>query len=115
MNVIEKFQHFATCIEIVHHLPGRVRLRLALDELAALGTPMQALLDQASAFKKALSAVPGVRSVRVNALARSCTVEYDAGCIPPQAWVDFLGGVRSAAADALRQTINEKYAELVCG
>ena len=115
MNLHEQFQTLAACIEIVHHIPGRIRLRLAVDESFASDIPLQSLLGQVSDFKKALNGVPAIRSVRVNALARSCTVEYDPQAVPAQAWVDFIHGVHSPAADVLRQTIAEKYAEVAGG
>ena len=115
MNLYEQFQTLAACIEIVHHIPGRIRLRLALDESSASNLSLQSLLEQVGDFKKALDSVPAIRSVRVNAMARSCTVEYDPRAVPAQAWVDFIQGVHSPAADALRQTIAEKYAEVAGG
>ena len=115
MDLNKQLQTLAACIEIVHHLPGRIRLRLAVDESFASDIPLQSLLGQVSDFKKALNGVPAIRSVRVNALARSCTVEYDPRAVPAQAWVDFIHGVHSPAADVLRQTIAEKYAEVAGG
>jgi len=56
--------------------------------------------------------VPGIRSVKVNLLARSCTLEYDSTMIPAAAWPDFLGGVRSPAAETLLQIVVAKYREL---
>ena len=115
MNPFEKFQHFANCVEIVHHIPGRIRLRLAMDDLSSLNASLSSLLEQAGDFKKVLDRLPGIRSVRVNALARSCTVEYDPALIPLPAWTDFLAGASTPAADRLRQTITETCAEVFGG
>ena len=115
MDLKKQLQTLAACIEIVHHLPGRIRLRLAVDELAARELPLQSLLGAAGDFQKALDSVPGIRSVRLNALARSCIVEYDPHVVPAQAWVDFLNGTSSPIGDALCQAITEKYTEFAHG
>lgn len=113
MSVVDKIQRFGACVHIAHHLPGRIRLRLAqLDELPALDTKEQSLLDQARNFRDLLDSIPGIVSIRVNLMARSCTVEYDHAAIPFQAWPDFLAGIRSNEADVLARIIEEKYTEV---
>ena len=114
MSVVEKIQRFGACVHIAHHLPGRIRLRLAqLNEAPALDAKEQSLLAQASNFRDLLDSIPGIVSIRVNLMARSCTVEYDRTVIPFQAWPDFLAGVRSDEAGILTRIIEEKYAEVV--
>jgi hypothetical protein len=113
MSVVEKLQRFGACVHIAHHLPGRIRLRLApLDEAPALDADERSLLDQAQSFRELLDSIPGIVSIRVNLLARSCTVEYDRAVIPFQAWPDFLGGVRSEEAGILTRIIEQKYTEV---
>ena len=83
-----------------------------LDEAPALDAKEQSLLAQARNYRDLLDSIPGIRSVRVNLLARSCTVEYDRAVIPFQAWPDFLAGVRSDEAGVLITIIEEKYTEV---
>ena len=71
MSIINRLQQFSTCIEIAHHIPGRIRMRLLLDELPALDTPAESLVARARDFKDTLENIPGIRSIRVNALARA--------------------------------------------
>ncbi len=85
----------AAALRIAHHVPGRVRLKL--DG----GGPSAAMLDGAKRFIRAAGGAPGIRSVNLNALARSCVVEYDPKIISPAAWRDLVGGHESADADAL--------------
>lgn len=76
-------------VEIAHHIPGRVRLRLraggSAPAAAVAASEGRALLDR-------LRALEGVRAVSVNPAARSCTVEYDAAAIPPRVWDDLAAG-----------------------
>lgn len=115
MNVIKKVQNFASCVQIAHHIPGRIRLRLASAEDAALlAEPPASLLAQLRDFKAILASTPGIRLIKVNLLARSCTVEYDPAVIPFQAWQDFLRGVHSEDANLLTRIVEEKCLEVIC-
>jgi len=84
-------------LRIAHHIPGRVRLKLD----AAAGSALAAAAGDIAALNRALSASPAIRSVSVNHLALSCTIEYDPAVIPPSAWSDLLAGKTSPGADAL--------------
>lgn len=108
MDEFEYFQRFTRYLRVAHHIPGRIRLKLEIDldagQLDAIG--------DARRFGRALDGIPGVRSVKVNLLARSCTLEYDSTVIPAAAWPDFLEGVRSPAAETLLRIVVAKYREL---
>lgn len=101
----------AGCIGIAHHLRGRIRLRL---ERGADGLAAPAAAD-IKRFQALLEGMAGVHSLRVNLLARSCTVEYDPAVIPFEAWADFLAGRSSAAAAALEAPLRQTYQEAVDG
>jgi hypothetical protein len=96
VGIAEKLQQFASCVEIAHHVPGRIRLRLLPGAPARAG---DALRDAPGGF-------PGIRAIRVNALARSCTIEYDPRMIPFEAWPDFIGNAQSEAAAVLRRIVS---------
>lgn len=115
MNAIDNFRRFFSCVQIAHHIPGRIRLRLTPDEpLPALSAQEKSLLAQARAFQQVLGQTPGVRAIRVNLMARSCTVEYDQQVIPVKAWSDLLQGESSAEAGVLRRIIEDKFSEVAC-
>ncbi len=88
------------CVSVVHHIPGRVRLRLL--ELPA-GVSGQPALSAASVSRVValVERHPAIRQVRPNLLARSCVVEYDPGQIPARAWDDWLAGSPSPEAAVL--------------
>lgn len=95
-------------IEIAHHIRGRIRLRL-VDDGGALPEKAAGLVR---AVQSVLERAPGVRSIRVNRLARCCAVEYDAGVLPPGAWGDFFAGTDSADARVLRDVLHAAYVEI---
>ncbi len=71
-------------ISIVHHVPGRIRLKLSLTALAHLPK-----VDPAP-FVDLVSRVKGVKETRVNKAALSVVVEYDSSSIPPSLWERLL-------------------------
>lgn len=95
----EKLRALAAGLRIVHHIPGRIRLGLAAGALQMdWGGDFIADVGR---FCRALEGASGIRSVRFNPLARSCTVEYDPAIVSPAAWPDLLDGTASAAAGEL--------------
>ena len=71
---------------IVHHVPGRIRLRLG-SELMALGERADAAV--ALGWLHALS---GITEVRLNAAAASLVIVYDPARLPPQWWETLILG-----------------------
>ncbi len=98
-------RELAPTVAVAHHIAGRIRLKLD-GGLPVFADGRQPTLAEVQA---ALAAMNGVRSVRINLLARSCTVEYDAKVIPPTAWSDLLNGTESPAADALVGALRTQY------
>jgi hypothetical protein len=92
---------FATLLRIAHHIPGRVRLKLAVEN----GSGLIDAAAEAKRFIRSVTGVPGIRAVSLNPLALSCVVEYDPALISPSVWNDLVAGTRSAAAEALLQAI----------
>jgi len=78
---------------IVHHVPGRIRLRLGpviWDWAQGLGldsTKASAWLSEAG-----LGAVTGVRGARLNAAAASLVIEYDPQRLDPAWWETLVLG-----------------------
>ena len=101
MNEPSVLLRFARCLRIAHHIPGRVRLKLVVEGDFALDGG----IDAAKRFIRSITAIPGIRSVNLNPLARSCVVEYDPALIPPAAWQDVVSGTGSAEAEVLLQAI----------
>lgn len=98
---------FLCDVRIAHHIRGRIRLKLE-----GRATSIGASRVDAGAFQALLDRTPGVRSVQVNLLARSCTIQYDPEVIPEQAWADYLAGTASEAAAVLERILCESYREI---
>lgn len=99
-------ERLAPALRIAHQIPGRIRLKLAADTLAA--HPLAA--GEVGRLDAILRGTRGIRRVQLNLLARSCVVEYDPGVIPDTAWPDLLAGRHTAAAAVLAGILREGYA-----
>ncbi|QTR49281.1 HMA2 domain-containing protein [Candidatus Thiothrix anitrata] len=64
-------------LNIVHHIPGRIRLRLGMALWSS-----SAQLDR-NQFQRLLDGLEGIRDVRINPAVASVTIEYNPKHIPP--------------------------------
>ncbi len=103
LGSVENLLRFATNLRVAHHIPGRVRLKLAAEGASGLAQ----VISEAKRFGQSVNKVAGIRSVNLNPLAQSCTIEYDAKVIPPEVWQDLVCGTRSAAVDIFLQALVE--------
>jgi len=93
-------------LSIVHHLPGRIRLRLgAALWSAAAGADRER-------FKTLLDGLEGIRDVRVNVAVASVVVEYDPKKISPDDWETLVCGDATAAGDVLNRWL-ARYGQLL--
>lgn len=92
---------FAGELQIAHHVPGRLRLKLN----APLNSELMALAGEAKSFRIALARMAGIRSISLNPIARSCVVEYDPSTIPPVAWRGLISGETTPESEALRHQL----------
>ncbi len=65
---VENLLLLARHTEVVHHIPGRIRVRVLPSALKAL---------RETDIRSSLDSVPGVISLRVNAVVGSVVIEYD--------------------------------------
>lgn len=84
-RIIADLLRIAPHTEIVHHIPGRIRLRLKPSGLGVIGT-----IDVESLMRN----VPGIRSLRVNPVVGSLTLEYDQSRLSHGLW-EKLGALHS--------------------
>lgn len=93
-------------VKVAHHIPERIRLKLDLGAAGALA----ASWAQAEALLEQLRRTRGVRSVMVNAIARSCLIEYDRSIINPTAWVDLVEGKMTEEVRMFRSSFRDARA-----
>lgn len=108
MPAFEELRACREAICIAHHIRGRIRLKAGALP-ARLHGPWWRQTDH---YRAVLARTPGLHGVRLNPMARSCSVEYDPGVIPVEAWGDFLAGVESPAAAVLEGILRGLYREV---
>lgn len=77
---------FAKYFTIVHHIEGRLRLKVSPS---ILGSDHKVSLSDIEALSQTTN---GLKSVRVNAMALSVVIEYDSSIIDMQVWEDLVQG-----------------------
>jgi hypothetical protein len=83
-------------LSIVHHLPGRIRLRLGP---ALWG---HAARFDRDLFQDMLEGLEGIRDLRVNKAVASVVIEYDPAHVPPEDWETLVLGEAEAAGNILK-------------
>lgn len=81
-KVIQTLLDIVPHLEIAHHIPGRIRLRISFSGIESL---------QGVDLGNHVNQIPGILSVRVNALALSAIVEYDPERLDPGLWEALAG------------------------
>jgi hypothetical protein len=97
-DIVDALRCFSGALQIVHHIPGRIRLKLAPRDLPH---DLAGVIDKAKRLGETLTNTSAVRSVTLNPLARSCVVEYDPQSIPPSAWTELINGTLSVSTERL--------------
>jgi hypothetical protein len=88
-------------LEIVHHIPGRLRVRAGagLMELASRWRGRTIPIDEA------VGVIDGILAARVNPMAASAVIEYDPARVPPDAWHRLLESDEDEARRILRDHV----------
>ena len=76
-DLVENLLRIAPHTEVVHHIPGRIRLRILASGLNIVrGIDVEVVIGS----------LPGIKGVRINAIVGSVVVEYDSGKLPYSFW-----------------------------
>lgn len=108
MPEFDRLQVYIPLIRIAHHIPGRIRLKLNHTDAG-----VKHVAAYAKRFDDIWQDIPGIRSAKLNLMARSCTVEYDKNLIPFHAWQDLLEGAHSDEALELLALFKRKVGTLL--
>lgn len=82
---IKDFIHLIRYISIVHHIPGRIRLKI---NKSILDEPILKNLEDYTDFLKIK--VPGIQTLRINKAALTIIIEYDPQKIPLTRWEQLI-------------------------
>ncbi|WP_154724351.1 HMA2 domain-containing protein [Thiothrix nivea] len=93
-------------LSIVHHIPGRIRLRLGMA-LWHSG----AQLDR-SQLQRLLDGLEGIRDVRLNPAVASVTIEYNPKQVSPDDWETLIHGDSTDASKLLDEWL-KRHAQLL--
>ena len=108
MEAWQVVRQFAPYTRIVHHIAGRIRLKLLAD--APASEKMAELSPER--IRAALETIPGMRRVSFNLLARSCTLEYDPVVIAQDAFPDLIAGRETTSTQELLAALRARHAEI---
>lgn len=78
-EIVEMIIGLAPLAVIVHHVPGRIRLKLT-------ASPEEVSTVTNEDLRDTLRSVPGIRGARINPIAKSMVVSYDPEVLPRDLW-----------------------------
>lgn len=104
---LEPFLAMRRHLEIVHHVPGRIRVRVTTNLFNDVAKVDSAVLD------RVLGAIDGIEDVRVNRLAGSAVISYDTRKIQSSWWATLLTGDEDDALALLRSLLDTTLAPAV--
>lgn len=96
---LQPFLDLRRHLQIVHHVPGRIRLRVRL----ALLTELKQV--DTGALSNVMHAVNGISDVRVNPAAGSVIVTYQPKHIDPTWWNTLIDGDEATSLSLLQRLI----------
>ena len=81
MDIIFSLAPFA---RVLHHIPGRIRIRISTEAARYLSGDM-------AGISGVISGLPGIMNVRINPIIGSVLVEYDPKFFEPDLWERIVG------------------------
>lgn len=90
---------------IIHHTPGRIRLRASLKLKNAA---QQSKIDAKELMDK-LDQIPLIKEIKFNKLIGSLTLHYDINLLAPSLWEDAINGRN---LDKIAEIINENLKDI---
>ena len=91
---VEDILRLRPYLRIVHHVHGRIRVRLSAAALRA------AHHGHFAAFQRFIEGLDGVRHLRVSEATLSAVIDYDRQGLPPDLWHTLIDGPDDAVRGA---------------
>ncbi len=119
MNIsIDDIAQVAEFFSIVHHIPGRIRIRVNVSKIPAIKkwaqtTQLREFLGENEANENLIIALlrklPAVKNIKVNAIIGSATIEYDKNLFAPNLWESWI---KKEHLDEIQSCLNAMSADL---
>jgi len=104
---LDHFLSLRCHLQIAHHIPGRIRLRVAPSVFRALGSIDSSLLQRLP------RSIDGVGEVRVNKAAGSAVISYAVDRLDPGLWERLIHGETGEVLALLKELLQRQgHAEL---
>lgn len=100
----EKIVEIASYFKVVHHVAGRLRVRVN-PKIKELSNGI--CLEDIEQIPKKIN---GIKSIKINKIVASITIEYDNAIFPKQTWEDLI---ERRNLEEITKKINELYKEIV--
>lgn len=110
---LQDIEQIAGFFHIVHHIPGRIRIRANLSALPAAKkwaqtTPLREFLPDSHSTQEIIFAllkhIPAIEDIKINAIVGSATIRYDKARFEPSLWESW---VKKENLQALQDTFNK--------
>ena len=93
----------AAYFSIVHHIKGRIRLRVS-SKIKEHGEHVSIQDIEALPEK-----IQGIKSIKINKIVGSLTVEYDPIIFPPRMWDNLVQGKELDEIDQILNTLSKEF------
>ncbi len=104
MITAEKLVELVSYFTIIHHIKGRLRVRVSPKIKEQSG---DVTIDDIETLPQKIS---GIKKIKINKIVGSITIEYDNNIFKKELWDDLVNGNNP---DEIVQIINKLYKEVV--
>lgn len=104
---LDVFLELRKHLSIVHHIPGRIRLKVNTTILKAFDNVDSGLID------KVLGEIEGIQDVNVNVLARSVRIQYSIKQLQPSWWDTLVNAEEQDALKLFKSLLKNQLASAV--
>ena len=103
MITAEKLVELAQYFTIIHHIKGRLRVRVSSKIKEQSGDISM------SDIEKLPQKIKGIKKIKINKIVGSITIEYEDNIFAKELWDDLISGENS---DEIVEIINKLYKEV---
>lgn len=100
----EDFLRLRRHLKIVHHVTGRIRLRIATGLLKDIDRVNKNTLN------RMMAAIEGIKQVRINRAAATIVIHYASDILKPEWWDALIQGDENTAKELLDQLMTTNLA-----